>query len=117
MSRRQPRWVYDEGNEPDPRFSLANERTFLAWVRTSLAMMAGGVALDSLEVPHHAGLRMPLALGLIVIGVALCALALVRWAQVERAMRRQTALPAFTLGLWTTAGVVLVGVVLAIALL
>jgi uncharacterized membrane protein YidH (DUF202 family) len=26
----------DEGDEPDPRFSFANERTFLAWNRTAL---------------------------------------------------------------------------------
>ena len=33
------------GDEPDPRFTLANERTFLAWVRTALALLAGMVAL------------------------------------------------------------------------
>ncbi|MBU1607433.1 MAG: DUF202 domain-containing protein, partial [Alphaproteobacteria bacterium] len=33
------------GTEPDPRFTLANERTFLAWIRTSLAVLAGGVAV------------------------------------------------------------------------
>src|SRR5690606_10629661 len=38
--RRFPRTVYGEGEEPDPRFSLANERTFLAWLRTALAMYA-----------------------------------------------------------------------------
>ena len=35
-----PRWVYGHGSTPDPRFSLANERTFLAWVRTALAVVA-----------------------------------------------------------------------------
>ncbi|GAB14727.1 hypothetical protein ARGLB_075_00090 [Arthrobacter globiformis NBRC 12137] len=35
------------GNEPDPRFTLANERTFLAWIRTSLALLAGGVAVEA----------------------------------------------------------------------
>ena len=32
--------------EPDYRFTLANERTFLAWIRTGLALLAAGVALD-----------------------------------------------------------------------
>ena len=35
--RRWPSRVYAHGHEPDPRFSLANERTFLAWIRTALA--------------------------------------------------------------------------------
>src|SRR3954470_20484811 len=47
---RWPRWVYGVGTRPDHRFSLANERTFLAWVRTSLAMLAGGVALDAVDL-------------------------------------------------------------------
>ena len=46
--RRRPGWVYDEGEEPDARYSLANERTFLAWIRTALAVLAAGVALDAL---------------------------------------------------------------------
>lgn len=36
------------GEAPDYRFSLANERTFLAWIRTSLGFLAGGVGLDQL---------------------------------------------------------------------
>ena len=42
---RGPSWRRD-GQEPDYRFSLANERTFLAWIRTALALLAGGVLLD-----------------------------------------------------------------------
>jgi hypothetical protein len=41
--------------EPDYRFTYANERTFLAWVRTSVALIGVGVAavqfLPPLEVP------------------------------------------------------------------
>jgi putative membrane protein len=36
------RW-YDEGVDPDRRYSLANERTFLAWIRTSLALVADAI--------------------------------------------------------------------------
>ncbi|NDV10205.1 DUF202 domain-containing protein, partial [Rhodococcus sp. IEGM 248] len=35
------------GTEPDPRFTLANERTFLAWIRTSLALFASGIAVEA----------------------------------------------------------------------
>ena len=46
MATRRPRRVYVSGTDPDPRFSLANERTFLAWVRTALALVAGAVAVQ-----------------------------------------------------------------------
>lgn len=48
---RFPQSVYGQGEEPDARFSLANERTFLAWIRTSLALIAGGVALEAFDLP------------------------------------------------------------------
>ena len=48
---RFPGSVYGTGEEPDPRFSMANERTFLAWIRTSLAFIAGGVALETFDLP------------------------------------------------------------------
>ena len=41
LPRRFPARVYRAGTEPDPRFTLANERTFLAWIRTSLALKIG----------------------------------------------------------------------------
>ena len=41
--RRWPAWVYGVGDDPDPRFSLANERTFLAWIRTGLAFVTAGL--------------------------------------------------------------------------
>ena len=57
--RRWPSWVYGAGSTPDPRFSMANERTFLAWVRTSLALLAGGVALDAVDLDGPRGLQRP----------------------------------------------------------
>jgi uncharacterized membrane protein YidH (DUF202 family) len=67
---RFPRWVCGEGSEPDPRFTLANERTFLAWIRTALALTAGGVALEALTVPLLPGLRLAASLLLLVLGLA-----------------------------------------------
>lgn len=46
---RWPGWVYDDGDEPDYQFSLANEPTFLAWIRTSMALLAGAVVLDTIQ--------------------------------------------------------------------
>ncbi|WP_231482461.1 YidH family protein [Nocardioides sp. URHA0020] len=111
MTERRPHWVYDAGQEPDPRYTLANERTFLAWVRTALAMLAGGVALHALGLPGTTWVRNILAITLVLSGAVFTVFAMVRWARVERAMRLQTPLPAFNLGFLLT-GAVIVGAVL-----
>ena len=116
VTTRQPRWVYDAGEEPDPRFSLANERTFLAWVRTALAMFAGGVALHALAVPSTDWVRTLLVVALIGLGGLICVFSLVRWARVERAMRRREPLPAFGLGVVMTVALALVALLLVIVL-
>lgn len=113
---RTPSSVYGVGEEPDPRFSLANERTFLAWVRTALAMVAGAVALHSLQLPTTSWLRTTVVLLLLAIGAGCTLLAFLRWARVERAMRLRQPLPAFSLGWLLTAAVVLIALLLAIAL-
>lgn len=112
VSTRQPRWVYDAGDEPDPRFTLANERTFLAWVRTALAMFAGGVALHALSVPTVGWLRQTLVVLLICLGALMCVLSFLRWARVERAMRLREPLPSFGLGLVMTGALVVVAALL-----
>lgn len=116
MTDRHPRWVYDAGSEPDPRFSLANERTFLAWVRTALGIIAGAVALHSLGVPGSEPVRTSLVLVLLALAALCTALACVRWARVERAMRLREPLPAFSLGLVMTGAIVAIAVLLGVAL-
>lgn len=113
---RHPSWVYDAGTEPDPRYSLANERTFLAWVRTSLGVLAGAVALESLEVPTQDGLRLVMVVTLLLFGGLTATLAWVRWARVERAMRTRSPLPPFSLGIMVTAALVVLSVLLAVTL-
>ena len=92
--RRFPRWVYGTGTDPDARFSLANERTFLAWIRTSLALLAGGVALEALALPVQPDLRFAAALVLVALGVLAPALAWLGWARAERAIRLGSSLPS-----------------------
>ncbi|GAB7192917.1 hypothetical protein NUM3379_36260 [Kineococcus sp. NUM-3379] len=110
--RRRPRSVYGTGSEPDARFSLANERTFLAWIRTSLALLAAGVALEALRVPVHPGLRLAASLVLLALAVAAPVQAWRGWARTERAVRRAEPLPAPVL-----AGPLAAGVLLAVLLL
>jgi putative membrane protein len=85
--RPHPQWQ-DEGEDPDYRFTLANERTYLAWVRTALSLLAGAVAVVQLLPPFRiAGARTLLGILLAVLGVATTIFAYVRWEANERAMR------------------------------
>ena len=91
---RFPRSVYSDGDEPDPRFSLANERTFLAWIRTALAFIAAGLAIEALQVPVTQWLRVGIAVVLVLAGLAATTQAWLAWTRTERAMRRGTPLPS-----------------------
>ena len=83
-----------DGVEPDPRFTLANERTFLAWIRTALAFVAGGIAVEAFTGDlFPTVIRQILAILLLVLGMLLAGGAAVRWLNVERAMRRKKPLP------------------------
>lgn len=88
-----PQRIREEGETPDYRFSLANERTFLAWIRTALALVGGGFAVDQFLPDLRWGVRVGMALALLAAG-ALCALRAVNhWVRCERAMRRDEDLP------------------------
>ncbi|AMW09521.1 hypothetical protein A4E84_08435 [Streptomyces qaidamensis] len=88
-----PAQVREDGETPDYRFSLANERTFLAWLRTALALIGGGFAVDQFLPGLRWAWRVGLALALLGAGV-LCSLRAVNhWMRCERAMRRGEDLP------------------------
>ncbi|HSD79844.1 MAG TPA: DUF202 domain-containing protein, partial [Solirubrobacteraceae bacterium] len=58
LRQHRDRPLEDVGEHPDPRFTFANERTFLAWNRTALALIAGGIALAELVKFHHDWMRL-----------------------------------------------------------
>jgi putative membrane protein len=91
---RWPSSVFDEGEEPDYRFSLANERTFLAWIRTALALLAGSVALTGLSLDISETLAKVLAVVLALLSISCAVTGWLRWARIERAMRRKLPLPS-----------------------
>jgi putative membrane protein len=104
------------GTEPDPRFTLANERTFLAWIRTSLALSAGGVALQAISLPVTPGLRTASALILVTLGVLAPVMAWFRWAALERGRRLARPLPAPLLGPVLAVGITLASLLLLVGL-
>ncbi|TQL69098.1 putative membrane protein [Nocardioides albertanoniae] len=116
MSRRRwPSFVYEAGDEPDYRFSFANERTFLAWVRTALALLAAGVAVDAVDLSIHPDAQRLLALTLVLLSMASAAAAWIRWSRAERAMRHRRPLPAFGYGALLTIALLLAGLIVAAA--
>lgn len=100
-----------EGTEPDPRFSFANERTFLAWIRTALAIMAAGIALETFGPEFEIEFVRPALAGLLVlIGVVISAGSFRRWLNAERALRADQPLPPPRLAPLLAYGVALVAV-------
>jgi putative membrane protein len=100
------------GNDPDYRFTLANERTFLAWVRTSLALTAGGLAAVSL-IPDFYGSHV-LGVLLLFLAVTTAATSYRRWAMNETAMRLGENLPRSRLPQMMAFGTAAVGLVAAV---
>jgi inner membrane protein YidH len=77
-------------HEPDARYTFANERTFLAWIRTALALVAAGLAIIQLLPPFH-GIRWgrhAIGIPLIVLGGTIALLSYREWTANQRALRR-----------------------------
>lgn len=112
---RRPRSVYGVGAEPDPRFSMANERTALAWVRTALAVVAAGIGLTTVaqlaSLPRTLDL---LAAALCLLGGVLSAAAVLGWRRRELALRLGRPLPAPVALPWVAIGIVVASAVLAV---
>jgi putative membrane protein len=87
--------------EPDARFTLANQRTFLSWSRTALALVAAGLGIVQL-LPPFPGVpwgRRVIGVPLIVLGAVTAAAAYLEWTRTQRALRRGEALPRSVLPL------------------
>ena len=117
IDRRYPRRVYRQGSEPDARFTLANERTFLAWIRTSLALIAAGVALEAFTLPLAPAFRLSASLLLIALGIVAPIQAWFGWMSIERALRVGRPLPTPHLAGPIGIGVAIAGILLVLGLL
>lgn len=102
------------GREPDYRFSFANERTFLAWIRTALALTAGGLGALQLLPPFFG--REALGIFLLIMGVVTSATSYRRWVLKEQALRTGAPLPPSRLPWLLAMGVALVAAVAVVFL-
>lgn len=113
-----PERVRRVGSTPDYRISLANERTFLAWIRTGLALVAGGLlaaqVLPELDITY---LREALAVVLLVMGAGVSLRALNHWLRCERAIRLGQDLPQSRFPAMLAVAVALGALVLLVVLL
>ena len=95
MASTEPQGSADDGTEPDPRYTFANERTFLAWSRTALALVVAGLGVVQL-LPPFPGVpwgRHVLGVPLIVFGAVVAVTAYREWVRSQRAMRHGLPLP------------------------
>ena len=116
-----PRTVAEDsgGTEPDARFTFANERTFLAWSRTALALVVAGLAIVQL-LPPFPGVpvgRHLLGLPLIALGAVLAVTAYTEWVRNQHALRRGEPMPRSVLPWILSATVTLTAVIAAVVLL
>ncbi|WP_329791465.1 DUF202 domain-containing protein [Lentzea sp. DG1S-22] len=102
-------------HEPDYRFTLANERTFLAWIRTALGLLAAGVAVRQFVPPFDwAGATTVLAVGCIVLAAIVAATSFPRWRRAQQAMRAGAALPPSPMVAVLAAGVLVLALLAAV---
>jgi len=103
-----------QGQEPDYRFSLANERTFLAWIRTALALLAGGILLHEFALKiQPRWILLALSVALACVAALLGGGAYLRWRGIEIAMRHARPLPSSWLILVLAAAIFVLALITA----
>ena len=119
MTDAKPKGAADEGTEPDPRFTFANERTFLAWSRTALALVVAGLGIVQL-LPPFPGVpwgRHALGVPLIVFGAIVAVTAYREWTRNQWAMRHEQPLPRSVMPAFMTVIIAAMAVVSAVVVL
>src|SRR5215472_8803722 len=109
----------EDGTEPDPRFTFANERTFLAWSRTALALVVAGLGVVQL-LPPFPGVpwgRPVLGVPLIVFGAVVAVVAYGEWVKSQRALRLGRPLPKSVMPRLLAAVITVIAVLAAVVVL
>jgi putative membrane protein len=105
-----------DGTEPDVRFTFANERTFLAWNRTALALVAAGLAIVQL-LPPFRGVpwgRHIIGTPLILLGSAIPVISYLEWTANQRALRLGRPLRRSSLPVILTVTIAVIGLAAAV---
>ena len=105
-----------DGTEPDARYTFANERTFLAWSRTSLALVVGGLAIAQL-LPPFPGVpwgRHVIGTPLILLGCVISVTSYTEWKASQRALRHGRPLPRSRLPQILAIAIAAIGLVAAV---
>jgi len=115
----EPQETGGDGAEPDPRFTFANERTFLAWSRTALALVVAGLGVVQL-LPPFPGVpwgRHVLGVPLIVFGAVVAVAAYGEWVRSQRALRLGQPLPRSVMPRLLAAVITVIAVIAAVVVL
>lgn len=105
------------GSEPDPRFTLANERTFLAWSRTALALVATGLAVVEFLDSQSLGVRLAIGIPLMALGAIVSLRTYARWEAIERALRLGEPLPYAQFPRWLGLAIAVITIAACVMLL
>ena len=119
MASTEQQGAADDGTEPDPRFTFANERTFLAWSRTALALVVAGLGVVQLLPPFPGvpwGLRV-LGVPLIVFGGVVAVTAYGEWVRNQRALRHGQSLPRSVMPRLLAAVITVIAAIAAVVVL
>jgi uncharacterized membrane protein YidH (DUF202 family) len=124
--------VNERSNEKprDRRVHMANERTFLAWVRTSISIMAFGFVVEKFSlfvkqlsfylgkaaVPPPPGISSVIGIALVGLGALMGVLAYIRYRSVERQIEEDTYVPSRILSVLLTLAIVTIGLFLMLYL-
>ncbi len=114
----------------DRRVHMANERTFLAWIRTSIGIMAFGFVVEKFAlflkklsyffgkpiIPESAtspmGYSSIFGIGLVAMGAIMGVLAFIRYKKVEREINEDTYQPSTILDIMVALGILAIGIFL-----
>jgi len=121
----------EENRDTRLREHLANERTFLAWIRTSIALMGLGfvivkfalflkevaVMLKDLNITISEGFSAAVGTTMVALGIILAVFAFFQYKKVETQINRQTYKSASAISVLLTLSILVGGILLVIHLL